>query len=237
MLRVAAVLAGLALLTACGGGSAPAAPAAGSAAASPTPSPSPSVDEQALAAKINLRAADLPGYKPAAKGERGAARSADNRVECYAAGERATVATGAFNFSSEIFDDDTGDDLETVVTFVSDVAAVARDTAALRSARGQTCLPDLAVTLAEHGGGKLVSKPAVTPLKVEAPGLPQAFGYRVRLRYRDKGGTYTLVQDLVVLARGRTEVELTGFTSAGVSSTQLDRLVAVLAKRMAANAV
>jgi hypothetical protein len=250
MRRPAAVLAGLALMTACGGGSGPAAPPPGSAAPaspaaagtpSPTSSPTPSVDEQAVAAKINLRAGDFRGYKRREPGMRGAERAADDKILCYPAGQRATVASGAFHFSSTTYQEKGVDpaDAGSVVTFLDDEAAVARDTGVMRAPVGRRCLGEMLADLTKQAGAKVLTQPVVTSLPVTAPGMTQAFGFRVTLTYSYKGsGSVRVTQDYVVLANGRTEVELSSFSVGGrLPTAERDRLVGVLAERMAANAV
>ena len=249
-----ALLVGLVLVvtTACGGdgGGDASAPGAGSSA-STAPSSSPSslvpspvapASAQTAAGKINLTAADLPGYT---------ATPADEKVaESDAAQAAADVCVGVSpaepvaKFASDDFakgPDLPSVQLATTVSFAVEAATTKADLAAFSSDKTTTCLATFAADVSKTIGedsGITFGTPEVTKLTPTATGVDGAFGYSVSTSATAQGKTFPFTIEILGAGKGRTRLTLTAIAVGGsVPAAERDALFTTLVQRTSANAL
>jgi hypothetical protein len=239
--RMACPLAIAAVLTAtagCGGSSSP------SASSTPPGVPKPaalsSPETSAAAAKINLVAADLPGFKasPADDEEDAQEKQAEKELaKCVGAPN----AESDSNFSSDDFTQGQGLPSLTVsseVAFEADPAEVKQDSAAFKSAKAPACLQAyLRKAIAAGAQGATLNTPAITRLNPAAAG-DATYGFRMVTGVDTGGQKIPITFDLLGVAKGRTEVTLSfACVGAALPEAQRDALFAKLAARTEANAL
>lgn len=242
MLNKRRVLAGvLAALVAagCGGGGGT------SAKASDTP---PSKDAAlAAAAAINLKAADMPGYK--AEPDDGTDDSdTDAEEKALAACVGVKDVSGADEIVNESSDDFNKGEAPATVTVSSSVAVVKSakeakaDLEAFQSAKATDCVKTFVgdVFKAQLGEtpGVTFSDVAVSQLNPQADGTDGAFGYQVTAKVSAQGFEIPFVISIEGVLKGHTELSLMTF-SLGPAISDADRaaLLAKLVTRLKASAV
>lgn len=243
--RIPSLLAAASLLAlaACGGSSSPSATSS-EAADSPKPVPLTSPAAAAAAAKINLQAADLPGFKATPSDDSG---DDDDAEEKKAEEELAKCVGGPkvdadSTYSSDDFSK--GQDLPSLtisseVDFNTDADVVKRDLAGFQSAKAPACVQTFVQkALASGAEGATLITPTVTRLTPAAAGTDGTFGFRLATGVAAGGQKIPITFEILGLAKGRTEVTLL-LVGAGtaVPEAQRDALFAKLAGRAAANAL
>ena len=235
--------------SACGGGdggastAAPSTGASTSSAPSPSPAPSPvtAASGQAAAEKINLRAADLPGYTatPATKEDKADAQEKASQA-CIGASTGEPVA----EFSSDDFEK--GAALPSVqfaskVSFRDDAATVRSDLAAFSSEKASGCLSTFAAQIfagVNPTSGITFAAPEVTKMTPAAAGVDGAFGYSIKTIATAKGQKVPFVIEFLGASKGRTKLTLSVFAVGGpVPAAERDILFATLMQRTSANAL
>lgn len=245
-ISTALTAAALALATAaCAGGegNTPAAPAPTSATPSASPSPAPLTKQEASAAatKINLVAADLPGYtaSPPDETEDAATKAAEDAFT-------ACVGAATTEPFAEVSSDDfmKGEELPAVtissqVAVVSDAAQVQKDLQAFQAEKANGCIATFVQqAVGEAGTGLTFSQPTVTRLTPSAQGVDGSFGFRVALAAEAQGQKIPFNFDLLAFGKDRTEVTLLVLgVGTSVPETERDALFAKLVERGTANAV
>jgi hypothetical protein len=241
--RRTALLAAAALLAlaGCGGSSSPSATST-KAGASKAPSPLSSPATAAVATKINLQAADLPGYKATPSDPSSAKDAEEKKAEAgLAKCVGAPNVDAAADYSSDDFSK--GDALPSVtissqVSF-NDAETVAKDLAGFQSAKAPACLQKfVGQVLATATEGATLVPPTVTRLTPPSTGSDASFGFRMATGVEGGGQKIPITFDILGLAKGRTEVTLLLVgAGTGIPDAQRDALFATLAKRMDANAL
>jgi hypothetical protein len=229
-------------LTACGGSSTPSSSAQKSpAATSPAPAPLTSPATTAAAAKINLTAADLPGFKasPADNSKDSAETKAEKGFDrCVGA----STADPAADVTSDDFNKGTGLPMLTIssdVSFVTDPAVVKSDLAAFKGAKASGCVSTFfAEAVGQAASGVKFATPTVTPLSPAAPGGDGTFGFRVTSSASAGGQSIPVTFDILAFGKGRTEVSLNVIAvGTTVPDAQRDALFAKLVQRAGTNAL
>ncbi|MDT7571925.1 MAG: hypothetical protein QOE05_2099 [Actinomycetota bacterium] len=248
--RLPSLLAVAAVLTAaaCGGssgsgGSGGPGATSSKAADSPKPAPLTSPSTAAAAAKINLQAADLPGFKATPADD-----SSDDDAEEKKAEEELAKCVGATKvdadatYSSDDFSK--GESLPSLtisseVDFNTDAEVVKKDLAGFQSDKATSCLQKFVrEALASATEGATLIAPTVTRLTPPATGTDATFGFHMATGVAAGGQKIPISFDILGLAKDRTEVTLL-MVGAGtaVPEAQRDALFAKLAARAEANAL
>ncbi len=241
---------------ACGGGGGTAAPTSSSSAAlstsaaPPAPSSAPpsaaAITEQsaeAAADKINLQAADLPGFQAVPSDDTDSKeldKLEDEMAKCLGASTEDPL--------QEVVSDDfaKGSQLPALlasssVAFVDDPERVRQDVAALKSDKGPDCLATFTkriFTQAAGGAGVKFSDPAVEELTpAGAPGV-ETFGFTVTSKAQAQGQSVPFTLTLLGAGTQRTETSLFMLgVGTEVPADQRDALFAKLVERTSANAL
>lgn len=206
----------------------------GGSSSAGSPSGGPAAD-RAVARSINLRSADLAGWRESANTQSAADQAtADRLVVCAGAPARAT--TEVADVSSPNFEQDQTEVSSRVVMVRSHADGLA-DLRALESPRLASCVQQIAVPYlrSQMPAGVLISGLSVSTFQ---PGehLPDSFGYRVTatLQTVSASGTESLPLDIRVIGFlvGRAQVELSiGQQGGGAAPPVEQRLVRVLDQR------
>jgi hypothetical protein len=164
-----------------------------------------------LAAAINLKRSDLPGYRATPSQE-----SADDRRQ----DTRLARCAGGVPPSKDIAKEDSPDftvgaaaqvrQVSSSVTVLPSAALAAKDLAAVKSTRGRNCFRTFVNgILAKAGNGQVqFGKAQVTTFEPSASGADGAFGYRVRVVARSNGTRIPFYVDGLGFTSGPVEVSL-----------------------------
>lgn len=229
------------LATAACGGDSPAPTAGSSPSAAPSPAPLTTPGTTTAASKINLTAADLPGYtaSPPDETQDAATEAAEDAfTRCVGASTAEPVA----DFSSDDFTK--GEQLPAVnvsseVAFVADPAQVKQDLQAFASDKANDCIATFVQqAIGEGEEGLTFTAPEVSRLTPTAQGVDGAFGFRVVLEAQAEGQTIPFTFDLLAYGKARTEVTLLVLgVGTSVPEAERDALFAKLVERGTANAL
>lgn len=244
---------------ACGGGGGTAAPAGsaapGTSAAAPAPSgaaPSSAAPDaatitqqsaEAAAGKINLQAADLPGFTatPAEDTDREAVDELeDEMAEC--------LGTSTEDPVQEVASDDFTKGAElpalfasSAVAFVDDPERVRQDVAALESDKAPDCIATFTRKVFAQtagGSGVKVARPEVEELSPPGAAGVETFGFTVTSELRAQGQSVPVTFSLLGAGTKRTESSLIMLgLGTDVPEEQRDALFAKLVERTSANAL
>ena len=244
---------------ACGGGGGSAAPAGSSsaapstsapAAAAPAPSSaSPSAaaitkqSAQAAADKINLQAADLPGFSaapPENTDSKELEKLENDLAKCLGASTEDPL--------QEIASDDftKGSELPVLVvssgvSFVDDPERVRQDLAALEGDKARDCLAKFTkktFTQAAGGAGVTFSDPEVEELSPAGAAGVETFGFTVTSKAQAQGESVPFTLTLLGAGKQRTETSLFMLgVGTEVPAGQRDALFAKLVERTSASAL
>jgi hypothetical protein len=211
VLRTSAVVAATALLAACGGGA--------SAKKAPTAS-----EGKSAASAINLKAADVPGYKGAAHDKSNAGGSDD-------------VAFAACVGASKPHADEIAD----TFSVVSKTDTASKDVKAYKSDKAKSCLDTFVTKLLTKnlgGSGATFGKPSVKALDVKTAGIDDSFGYEITIEASAAGQSFPLTISLLAMLKDHTEVSLTTLTvGASLTASDRDRYADILRGRLKDSAV
>ncbi len=206
------------------------------------PSPVTSASGQAAAAKINLTAADLPGYTATPSDQTEADDSEQEKASdaCIGASPTEPVA----KFASDDFDK--GTDVPSIqfasnVSFSADAATTKSDLAAYSSDKASTCLSTFAADIFKslgEGSAITFATPEVTKLTPTATGVDGAFGYSITAAATAQGAKIPFTIEILGAGKGRTQLSLTAFAiGTSVPAAQRDELFATLLMRTSENAL
>lgn len=201
-----------------------------------------SASGQAAAGKINLAAADLPGYAATPPDETVAESDAqeDAADACIGASTTEPVA----KFASDDFAK--GVDLPLVqfaseVSFSADATTTKSDLAAYSSDKAGNCLTTFAADVFKtigKGSGIRFATPEVKKLTPTATGVDGAFGYSITATATAQGQKIPFTIEILGAGKSRTQLTLTAFAvGTSVPAEQRDALFATLQQRTSANAL
>jgi len=190
---------------------------------------------EALAAAINLKRSDLPGYRATPSTSSGEDSKEDQRLNRCA---------GGVPDSKDVAKEDSPDfstgggtrvrQVSSTVSVLPTAALAAKDLAAVKSTRGRSCFRTFVnALLAKAGNGQVsFSKARVTPFQPATNGTDGAFGYRVRVTARGNGIRIPFFVDGLGFTKGPVEVAL-NVMSIGkrFPTTDEQRLLTVLVNR------
>ena len=172
-------------LAGCGGGtSKPSSSASSPPSAVADVKPLSAAEAKALAKAVNLRPADLPGFKASSEGEHEAAaekRENHHFLKCVgaAASHSPLLEAGSMNFEhqSSFSDESARSDVEVAAT----PAIAAEELAATRSSRARSCLSIFLSRLFRSKGEHefTLGSLSVTGITPSAPGTSGSFGWHV----------------------------------------------------------
>lgn len=174
----------------------------------------PPTKAQALAygAAVNLRPADLPGFKA---GAIVAATSAEKRIDAEVASCAGGVPPGhaIAEVASPQFEREVGLAHELAiseVTVMPSMALATQNLNAINSSKGQQCIEHyLNVLLAARVKTTVTIEAASgSRLSVQAPGTDRSFGMRLTMTVTGGGAQFPLYLDVMGFVRGRAEVTL-----------------------------
>jgi hypothetical protein len=230
VLRTSAVVAATALLAACGGGA--------SAKKAPTAS-----EGKSAASAINLKAADVPGYKGAAHDKSNAGGSDDVAFAACVGASKPHADEIADTFSED-FSKGEGTMISQVsseVSVVSKTDTASKDVKAYKSDKAKSCLDTFVTKLLTKnlgGSGATFGKPSVKALDVKTAGIDDSFGYEITIEASAAGQSFPLTISLLAMLKDHTEVSLTTLTvGASLTASDRDRYADILRGRLKDSAV
>lgn len=205
------------------------------AAAARSTQQAPSVAEaQAAADAINLRAADLPGFRstPEPAEDPATPDEDDPLLACVGAGGD----EGIVETTSPLFTQGTYPRVQVTsnVDVYEDPARAARDLEAYQGERAVQCVAEFFATSAAKGTppGSAFSEPRVTRSTPNAAGTDASVGFRVVTTLQTQGQQVPVSFRLLAYAKGRTQVALTITQfGAGAPDVDVDALFGVLVSR------
>jgi hypothetical protein len=193
-----------------------------------------------VASAINLTRADMRGYTPSPNPSSGPDSQAAALAQCAGA---TPLSQQLVDVSGEDFSRGSGlrsQQASSDVTVMPTVALVARDFAALASARGQACLRTYltrVVVKSNPSSVKLVGGVTLTQLPIGSlRGVTRSVGLRIVVTEAVQRVRIPVYIDAIALASGRLEVSLSTFSiQAAFPASEERRLLAVLAARTASH--
>lgn len=181
---------------------------------------------RAIAAKINFRASDFPGYSVTPYKPSASEKAADAKYsKCVGA------APSFIETTSAEFDNPDGYGYSSGLSFVASVATVKQDERRIASAHARKCLEaELNDAAAEAGAPD--TDVTLTPLH-EAPvaGLDAIFGYKFTIAVKVVGQEVDLHGFLIGFGRGNAEVSLTEIGTADLPQSATNSALATLISR------
>jgi hypothetical protein len=222
----------------------------GSAGASPT-APSKS-QAQAFARAVNLRAADVPGFKVSAEHGHEHETAAEKQLErellgCIGAGVGTGVGAGhngqLAEVSSKEFERENKNGLQSVqsgVTVEPTAALAVKELAEVRSERGRNCFSHYLSLLFK---GKKFSGASIGPVSISAgspsaPGTSGSFGWRISTTITVQRVAVPFYMDILGFVYGPTEVSLFSFgLPEPFPAATEQHLFSLLLKRAKANSI
>lgn len=241
-LRTALVVALLLASAACTSDEVGASPSSGSASGSTAPvAPVPVPAAAAAAAKINLTAADLPGFtaRPTEQSRAPGRSTIDAELaRCLGA---STDEPAAYS-SSDTFagGPDGALKITSAVTTFPDPAQAAKDVAAFSGPASIRCLSAYLTDVVKSGAGQAAaafSPPGVTRVMLTSPGADSVYGVRLTTDSATASGQRVVFTvDLLGIAKGRTKTTLVaGGVGTGIPEDQRAALFGQLVERTVAH--
>lgn len=226
-----------ALLSACGGGDAPA------TSGKPTPKALTKADATATADAINLTDADATGFTGEAHDDSGSTAAEEKEFStCVGASDKDADLTDTYSKDYERGSQPQMQTVSSEVQVDSDPAQLAKDLAAFQAAdKVKTCLTTSVTKLLQQEVGQsgvTFSTPVVAELKTTADGTDGAFGYRVTITAMAQGITIPFEITEQGVLKGHTTLSFSTMSiGTPIPAADRDALLAKLVDRLKDKAV